>query len=610
MQEARSSAASRRRRNRLLALCSLAFSFAATNFPLEASVGVKLAADPAGPAMVGTMITLSPELSGLASTDLWYRFRVREAGGDFRTIRDYGPERNLQWTSLDEGRYEMELSVRERTTGELLTALTTIDLTSRVSGESAVVSPTANPLVYLFSAPCEPGRARVRFAKEGFAPRYTTWKECSAAGSVNFYLAGLTAETPYFAALESSADTESPDVMVPFTTGRVSWERALPRPIVSAPSGREGVLLQASLFLPAFATDMDGNLLWFAPSDLSYLTHSAPGGTFWGLANSHTHPSLDRVRLFDLVGMTVRETNAARVNEQLLALGHHPITGFHHEARTIPGDRVVVLASEERLLTNVQGSGTVDVLGDVILVLDSNMQVVWVWDSFDHLDTSRVAILGESCAEVAGCAAHYLSADAKDWTHGNSVARTSDGNFIFSIRHQDWVVKIDYSDGAGSGRVIWRLGAEGDFRIVSDDPHPWFSHQHDAQPINDGSSTIVLFDNGNTRVARGLGETSRGQVFELDEENMVAYLRLNADLQVSSPALGSAQKLEGGDYHFDAGLVPNQGSPGFRAFSLQVDPSGNILSSLSLAFPVYRSYRLESLYGPEAPARRRPIGRE
>ena len=40
--------------------------------------------------------------------------------------------------------------------------------------------------------------------------------------------------------------------------------------------------------------------------------------------------------------MTVLETNAARVNEQLGALGRRSICGFHHEARELPDGSIVL----------------------------------------------------------------------------------------------------------------------------------------------------------------------------------------------------------------------------------------------------------------------------
>ena len=70
-----------------------------------------------------------------------------------------------------------------------------------------------------------------------------------------------------------------------------------------------------------------------------------------------------------------------------------------------------------------------DVLGDMILVLDRNLQVVWTWNSFDHFDPHRMATLGETCPG-AGCPPLSLAKHANDWLHGNAVLFTADGDLI------------------------------------------------------------------------------------------------------------------------------------------------------------------------------------
>ena len=50
---------------------------------MEAGCSVSVAASPAPPAPVGTMITWTAQVSDSVSEDLWYRFPVREAGGAF-----------------------------------------------------------------------------------------------------------------------------------------------------------------------------------------------------------------------------------------------------------------------------------------------------------------------------------------------------------------------------------------------------------------------------------------------------------------------------------------------------------------------------------------------
>src|ERR1700693_2107017 len=60
------------------------------------------------PAPLGTMITWSASVSDASSGTLWYRFRVRELGGSYQIIRDYGPVTSLDWTAADhEGLYEI-----------------------------------------------------------------------------------------------------------------------------------------------------------------------------------------------------------------------------------------------------------------------------------------------------------------------------------------------------------------------------------------------------------------------------------------------------------------------------------------------------------------------
>jgi arylsulfate sulfotransferase len=230
------------------------------------------------------------------------------------------------------------------------------------------------------------------------------------------------------------------------------------------------------------------------------------------------------------------------------------------------------------------------VLGEMIIVLGPDLDVVWTWDAFDHLDASRRAVLGETCTSQS-CAPIYLAPRANDWLHANSVDIAPDGNLLLSSRHLDWLIKIDYRNGEGSGDVIWRLGKGGDFRLDSTDPYPWFSHQHDAGFIGGSNTLLAVFDNGNTRRAADPKALSRGQVIELDEENRVARLVVNADLGVYSSALGAAQQLPNGNYHFGCGFLADQTSE-----AMEVDAAGNIVWALHSSAPEYRSYRMRDLY--------------
>jgi arylsulfate sulfotransferase len=566
-----------------------------------AAMSVSLTPSIVSPAPVGTIVTWTPTVSGVGSATLWYRYRARPAGGTFHMVRDFGPDYLLDWTASDhEGTYEIELTARNLNTGDSAATTAQYVMTSRVGGNTPVISPTANPFVFQYSAPPCPvgGQIRVQF-QSSIGIVYTPFQACQDGVSMNFYLAGMRPESTYWAqhTVETGSGFEYGPVLT-LKTPSVSPSQIPSYSILQSPPVplRSGVLLQATLTMTTVATDVYGNLVWFYPGRISYLTRPQAGGTFFGIfENFPEDQSAQIVREFDLVGTTIRETNAARINEQLASMGKRQIDAFHHEARGLPGGNVLVLASSEQLMTDIQGPGTVDVIGDVILVLDQDLQVLWTWDAFEHIDWYRKATLGEVCTQqAAGCPPYYLASQANDWLHGNSVQLTPDGNILYSARHQDWLIKIDYNNGAGTGKIIWRLGNGGDFQINSTDPNPWFSHQHDAEFAAGDNSTLMLFDNGDVRRSTDGNANSRGQVIHLDEQNHIASLVVNADLGGYSFALGSAQRLPNGNYHFHLGWL----QPSNTSQAVEVDPSGKKVYTLEIGSPGYRSFRMRDLYTP------------
>src|SRR5262249_9734425 len=144
----------------------------------------------------------------------------------------------------------------------------------------------------------------------------------------------------------------------------------------------------------------------------------------------------------------------------------------------------------------------------------------------------------------------------------------------------------------GDGAALWRLGQDGYFTVNSTHPSPWFSHQHNVHYIDD--STLILFDNGNTRRASDPTAHSRGQVWRLDEQTMTATPVLNADLGNYSPALGAAQRLSNGNFSFTSGI---QGQPPNQfGQTIEVLPDGTKAYVLEVNEPEYRSYRIRTLY--------------
>jgi len=205
-------------------------------------------------------------------------------------------------------------------------------------------------------------------------------------------------------------------------------------------------------------------------SNNPFMTRWVPGGTILYITNkTYTDYSVHEM---DLTGTVLHTYSQAEANHQLAKIGQQPIIDFNHEAMRLPNGYTAMIAHNERLETNVQGSGTVDVVGDEVLVVDTNWNLVWVWNvwvwnAFDWMPVSRAAVLGETCHPCLAdgsrnCCAITLASTGNDWLHGNSLTYdASDGNLIMSLRSQDWIIKIDYKDGAGDGHVIWTLGYEG-----------------------------------------------------------------------------------------------------------------------------------------------------
>ena len=126
---------------------------------------------------------------------------------------------------------------------------------------------------------------------------------------------------------------------------------------------------------------------------------------------------------------------------------------------------------------------------------------------------------------------------ANDWLHANSIYYWPTDTFggasndiIWSSRHQDWVMKIDYENGSPSatGEILWRMGNGGDFTWVGPaDPWPWFSHQHEVGIEDNGAGVMTVFDNGNTRISPppiGLGGSPGCLPYDCNSRGMAADL--------------------------------------------------------------------------------------
>ena len=168
---------------------------------LEAAIGVSLVASPSSPAPVGAMIRWTAQVTG-GSADFWYRFRVREPGGQSADSLTSAPSPTLDWTSLEEGVDGLNRTARDRVSLECNDYL---ELRARQSRQRRPGrQPDLSSPVFFFSSPGLRSRPGQRFESAEGLVQYTPYKLCAPGRSLNFYLAGLRPNRPSWRASTSS----------------------------------------------------------------------------------------------------------------------------------------------------------------------------------------------------------------------------------------------------------------------------------------------------------------------------------------------------------------------------------------------------------------------
>lgn len=559
-----------------------------------------------------------------------YQYTVT-LNGQSQIVRDYQNDNSFVWSPWKvEGTYTISVSVRDITSMPYIvyppvSQQFVINPWVTSQGGSAVHS-TSNPLVALFSATACPAGdyILVRFTQVGSNVSSITNAVPCSTKTANFLVAGMLPSTQYMMHWEEvgpSFGQKGQDLL--FTTGPLPANYPPTQFQVNVPPQQHDAAFPMVLFqfLPTnmahwpTATDLNGNVLWYFPAQV-LITRDEPGGEIWGFPDDMT------LAAYDLAGVKVLSTNVARMNEQLVAKGFRALDDFNiHETRRLPNGNILLLGSSDYVSTSYQGGtqqNPVDILGDLILILDHNMQLVWAWDAFAHEDLNRYATQHEVCHHGdGGCPAFPMNfTQANDWLHSNAVQLTSDGNLLLSQRHQDWVLKINYQNGKGDGSILWRMGPYGDFTITNPPPtlcgdpavFPWFTHQHDAafqaqgSGLQLGQEVFTVFDDGNLRHSQcgGVGN-SRGIMLSVNEPAHTVTIMTEADLGGYSAALGSAELLLGGGIYpsFDNPALGSPQNP--ESQSTEVTLGGQVVYQIQANSWSYRTYRRQNLYTPTLP---------
>jgi hypothetical protein len=259
------------------------------------------------------------------------------------------------------------------------------------------------------------------------------------------------------------------------------------------------------------------------------------------------------------------------------------LAGFHHDVVDLPNGNFMVLSYVFQDVYYPAADETRHVAGDLIVEITDAGEVVWEWDSFDYLDPTRIR---DSFFESVPIEDPWAGETAYDWTHGNGIVfDPADDSVLVSMRHQDWILKIDHA----TGDLLWRLGEEGDLALVDG---TWFYHQHSPQWQPDGS--LLLYDNGieNPNVPDEL-ERSRSVRYEIDEAMGTATQVWEAVSDYRSGIAGDADRLSNGnvlELHSSVPVNPGQALPMFSHMQEIHPESGDEVWGLvgPVGYMVYR----------------------
>lgn len=500
----------------------------------------------------------------------------------------------------------VQITVKDGSSGVVSAIPATVSFFSPSKFQPGTLATTNNPLVasYTVKVP-QKSTVQVNF---GTTTAYglSTWAQTTKEGGgvTTVLVAGMRPATTYhvqgiihFATGQTITDKDQI-----FTTGALAAGVA-PDISIAVPKGPNtapGVemidivsLGQVVSTLQALVTDLDGNIIWYyqlAPGELPFPIKQLPNGNMLLTING----SANEVREVDLAGNILFKVTSAQVNQNLAQLNAgFGVENFHHDVLKLANGHYIILTNYTKTVTDTPGFDKV--IGDVIIDWDPKANgIAWYWNTFDHL------------------ALQHDPYGANDWSHANALVYSpDDGDIILSMRNQNWVIKINYQDGAGDGSILWHLGPGGDFKLpAGKDPIEWNYGQHYPTVVSPNSAAnfqLMLFNNGNARLLNSAGEAcgttgapacySSVPLYNLSESAKTADV---ASEIVLSPAYslccGDAQVLSNGNIEYDLAL--NGATPN----------TSNIQESLPGATPslvwhmvvgdslVYRGFRMPSLY--------------
>ena len=250
----------------------------------------------------------------------------------------------------------------------------------------------------------------------------------------------------------------------------------------------------------------------------------------------------------------------------------------HHDLQYDPvNNTFLALQSYERDV------GNNSYLFDKIVQVDTDGNVLWSWDTFDHIPLSEASAFNETSVFNGQTLIDFSHANSLDWDYNNSI-------IYLNLRCTNTFYKIDQT----TGELVWAVGEFGNFTLLDDSGNQvsslWY-HSHDTKQV--AQDVFTMFDNDYNNVTNPDDDHSRMLELTVNETDMTAYVDWSweAPPQYYNNYAGGTVLLPNGDYLGTFGdpthHLPENQPWDFNdsgAVLVEVNPAGQVVKTFT--FPV------------------------
>jgi hypothetical protein len=236
------------------------------------------------------------------------------------------------------------------------------------------------------------------------------------------------------------------------------------------------------------------------------------------------------------------------------------------------------------------------ILFDRIVQVDSNGNVLWTWDTYDHIPLSEASPFGEESIVDGHIVEDFTHTNTLDWHYNDSI-------IFLNARNTNTFYKINQT----TGNIIWACGEFGNFTLIGENHQPvsslWY-HCHDVKEV--APNVFTLFDNDYCNNTNPNNCHSRMVELIVNEASKTAYevWSWGAPTKYWNAYACGTVKLPNGDYIGDFGDPSHQFANNqpwnfedTGAVLVEVNPSGQVVKTFTFPVGCY-IYRVAAITNP------------